>query len=264
MLYSIMLHLKNDRGYHKESNPVPIYFTLQYPTLIPHPPLHHSHNTNDSPSNHNTKLNHPPPRRSSPPSPRRRRRSSNLQPKRRCNHRTPIHRGGPHTRRRGLCRTPRPGCPRRRSAPWPSSPSRPVGRRTRRCAPPCGPGGGAPVAAGGPGGIGAVVGGAEGAGTVGTCACVRGVQWDELGIVDRINGGTYRPSGHRQVVHHALLDRPNLRLDPSRRLAMARRSVLMGFYRLIPTMRRLTTILRDQMLPMVDRRPRIRSMLVLA
>jgi hypothetical protein len=166
-----MLHLKNDRGYHKKSSPVPTQITLLYPPFVSQTPLQYPNNPNDSPSNNNTHLNCSSPRCSSPTTPcrRRRLRSSHLQPKRRRNHCTPIHRGSPHTRRRGLGRTSSPRSPRRRSTPGPGGPARPVGWRTRRCAPPCGPGGGAPVAAGGPGGPRTVVGGAEGAGTVGTC-----------------------------------------------------------------------------------------------
>jgi hypothetical protein len=166
-----MLHLKNDRGYHKESSPVPAQITLQSPPFVSHTSLQYSNNANDSPSNNNTNLNCSSPRCSSPTTPCRGRcfRSSHLQPKRRRNHCTPIHRGSPHTRRCGLGRTPSPRGPRRCSTPGPGSPARPVRWRTCRCAPPCGPGGGAPVVTGRPGGPGTVVGGAERAGSVRTC-----------------------------------------------------------------------------------------------
>lgn len=93
-----------------------------------------------------------------------------LQSERRGNRRTAIHRGRNHAGSSCPRRAARPCRPGRCCAPWPCSPARPIGRWTRRVAPPSSPGLRAPGGVGRPAGPGAVVGVTPRAGAVRTCA----------------------------------------------------------------------------------------------
>jgi hypothetical protein len=127
------------------------------------PNNHPNHRSSDHPTE--SCCNRRPSTRT--PSSSLRTRSRNLQPIPRRHNRSPIHRRSRNSSSSRLRRATRPRGPRRFGTPRPSSPARPVGRRTCGLTPPSGPGLGAPVGARGPLGPGAVVGWAEGAGTAG-------------------------------------------------------------------------------------------------